>query len=41
VNLTELVMELENFKNNSSWDKLRDEKEKLDSILVKLQDANN
>jgi len=41
VNLTELVIELENFKNNSSWDKLRDEKEKLDSILVKLQDANN
>jgi len=40
MNLTELIIELENFRNNSSWDKLRDEKEKLDNILVKLQDAS-
>ncbi len=40
MNLAELIIELENFRNNSSWDTLRDEKEKLDNLLVKLQDAS-
>lgn len=41
MNLAELIIELENFRNNSSWDKLREEKEKLDNTLLKLQDASN
>jgi predicted transcriptional regulator len=40
MNLTELIVDLENFRSNSSWDKLREEKEKLDVILVKLQNTS-